>query len=66
VQTTAGKILFTGLLEGQQTFPLKQDLRIRSGRADLIRIRMGDAAERSMGAVDMIDWQVITAPRPSR
>ena len=66
VQTTAGKILFTGLLEGQQTFPLKQDLRIRSGRADLIRIRVGDAAERSMGAVDMLDWQVIPAPRPSR
>ena len=63
VQTAAGLSLYAGLLEGQQTFALKEDLRIRSGRADLIRIRVGDAAERSLGAVDMIEWQVISAPR---
>ena len=66
VQTAAGLSLYAGLLEGQQTFALKEDLRIRSGRADLIRIRVGDAAERSLGAVDMIEWQVISAPRSPR
>jgi hypothetical protein len=66
VQTAAGESLYAGLLEGQQTFPLKEDLRIRSGRADLIRMQVGDAAERSLGAVDMIEWQVIPAPRPPR
>ena len=63
VQTATGVTLFTGLLEGQQTFPLNQDLRIRSGRADLIRIRVGEAAERSLGVVNMIDWQTIPAAR---
>jgi hypothetical protein len=66
VQTAAGESLYAGVLEGQQTVPFKEGLRIRSGRADLIKIRVGDAAERNLGAVDMIEWQVISAPRSPR
>jgi hypothetical protein len=61
VQNGAGEILHAGVLEGQRSFSLSAGLRIRSGRADLIRLRMGPDPERNLGPVEMIEWQTFPA-----
>jgi len=61
VQTGSGNILYTGVLEGQRSFSLSAGLRVRSGRADLIRLRVGPDPERKLGPVEMIDWQTFPA-----
>ena len=61
VQTGSGDILYTGVLEGQRNFSLRAGLRVRSGRADLIRLRVGPDPERNLGPVEMIDWQTFPA-----
>ena len=61
VQTGSGDILHTGVLEGQRSFSLSAGLRVRSGRADLIRLRVGPDPERKLGPVEMIDWQTFPA-----
>lgn len=57
VQNGAGDSLYAGVLEGQRSFSLGAGLRIRSGRSDLIRLRIGGDPERSLGPVEMIEWQ---------
>lgn len=61
VQTGSGNTLYTGVLEGQRSFSLSAGLRVRSGRADLIRLRVGPDPERKLGPVEMIDWQTFPA-----
>ena len=61
VKTGSGNILYTGVLEGQRSFSLRAGLRVRSGRADLIRLRVGPDPERKLGPVEMIDWQTFPA-----
>jgi hypothetical protein len=61
VQSGSGNILYTGVLEGQRSFSLSEGLRVRSGRADLIRLRVGPDPERKLGPVEMIDWQTFPA-----
>jgi hypothetical protein len=61
VQTSSGDILHSGVLKGQRRFSLSSGLRVRSGRADLIRLRVGPDPERKLGPVEMIDWQTFPA-----
>jgi hypothetical protein len=61
VQSGSGNILYAGVLEGQRSFSLSAGLRVRSGRADLIRLRVGPDPERKLGPVEMIDWQTFPA-----
>jgi hypothetical protein len=61
VEATDGSSLYFGLLEGSQSFPVGEGLRMRAGRPDLIRIRWPGGSERVLGSVDDLDWKEIRA-----
>ncbi len=66
VRDADNKVLFTDQLNGQRLFRLGHGLRLRSGRADLVRIRIGNQPERSLGDVSMVDWRLFPPePAPS-
>jgi hypothetical protein len=56
VRNSDGALLVAELLDGQRRFPLGRGLRIRSGRADLVRIQLTNQPERPLGTVDWIGW----------
>ena len=56
VRSTDGLLLFSGELNGQRSFPLRSGLMIRSGRADLVQLRVNGQPERKLGSVDWIGW----------
>jgi hypothetical protein len=56
VRSTEGVLLFSGELNGQRSFPLRSGLMIRSGRADLVRLRVNGKPERQLGPIDFFDW----------
>jgi hypothetical protein len=59
VETSDGRSLYFGLLEGGRSFPLREGLRVRAGRPDLILIRWPGGSQRVLGSVEEIDWQTI-------
>ena len=59
VRSTEGVLLFSGELNGQRSFPLRSGLMIRSGRADLVRLRVNGKPERQLGPIDLVDWITI-------
>lgn len=59
VRSTDGAQLFYGELDGQRSFPLGSGLMIRSGRADLIYLRVNGQPERKLGSIDSLDWTTI-------
>jgi len=61
VRSSEGVLLFSGELNGQRSFPLRSGLKIRSGRADLVYLRVNRQPERQLGSVDLLAW---TAFRP--
>jgi hypothetical protein len=56
VRSTEGVLLFSGELNGQRSFPLRSGLMVRSGRADLVRLRVNGKPERQLGPIDFFDW----------
>ena len=56
VRSTDGVLLFSGELNGQRSFPLRSGLMIRSGRADLVQLRVNGQPERKLGSIDWIGW----------
>ncbi|MEI6830167.1 MAG: DUF4115 domain-containing protein [Synechococcaceae cyanobacterium ELA445] len=56
-----GSILFTGELKGTRRFPLGQGLKVRSGRPDLVTVRVGQGPPRRLGRVEQVEWKPITA-----
>ena len=56
VRSTDGVLLFSGELNGPRSFPLRNGLMIRSGRADLVRLRVNGQPERKLGSIDWIGW----------
>jgi hypothetical protein len=56
VRSTDGVLLFSGELNGQRNFPLRSGLMIRSGRADLVQLRVNGQLERKLGSIDWLDW----------
>ena len=59
VRSTEGVLLFSGELNGQRSFPLRSGLMVRSGRADLVRLRVSGKPERQLGPIDLVDWITI-------
>lgn len=59
VEARDGTSLYFGLLEGNQSFPVGEGLRVRAGRPDLIRISWPGGSERVMGSVEDLNWQEI-------
>jgi hypothetical protein len=62
VEASDGTSLYYGLLEGDQSFPVGDGLRIRAGRPDLIEIHWPGGSQQTLGSVDDLDWQEIRAP----
>ena len=65
VRSTEGVLLFSGELNGQRSFPLRSGLMIRSGRADLVRLRVNGTPERQLGPIDLVDWITIRPNTPA-
>ena len=65
VRSTEGVLLFSGELNGQRSFPLRSGLMIRSGRADLVRLRVNGTPERQLGPIDLVDWITIRPNAPA-
>lgn len=59
VRSSEGVLLFSGDLEGERSFPLRDGLRIRSGRADLVQMQVTGQPERTLGPIDFLDWTTI-------
>ncbi|MCP9879769.1 DUF4115 domain-containing protein [Cyanobium sp. A1C-AMD] len=58
VEDLKGRQVFDGILQpgAPKRFLLAQGLRLRSGRADLLFIAMGDAVPKPLGEVGDLDW----------
>lgn len=58
VEDLKGRQVFDGVLQpgAPKRFPLAQGLRLRSGRADLLFIGVGDAVPKPLGEVGDLDW----------
>jgi hypothetical protein len=65
VRSTDGVLLFSGELNGQRSFPLRSGLMIRSGRADLVYVRVNGQPERKLGLVDWIYWTTFQPAPPA-
>ena len=65
VRSSDGVLLFSGELNGQRSFPLRSGLMIRSGRADLVRLRVNGQPERKLGLVDWIYWTTFQPAPPA-
>jgi hypothetical protein len=66
VRSTEGVLLFSGELNGQRSFPLRSGLMIRSGRADLVQLRVNGQPERKLGSIDWIGWTTFKPGPTSR
>jgi len=65
VRSTDGVLLFSGELNGQRSFPLSSGLMIRSGRADLVYLRVKGQPERKLGSIDWLDWTTFQPDPPA-
>jgi hypothetical protein len=60
VRTPAGEVLFRGMLEGEQRFPIGESLEVRAGRPHALQVGVGDAPARPLGGVDDYGWRRIS------
>lgn len=60
VRTPQGEVLFRGLLDGRQSFPLGDGLEVRSGRPHALLVEAGAAPPRPLGGVNDFGWRRIT------
>jgi len=65
VRSSEGVLLFSGELNGTRSFPLRRGLMIRSGRADLVQLRVNGQPERQLGPVELIDWTTFSPDAPA-
>ena len=65
VRSSEGVLLFSGELNGTRSFPLRSGLMIRSGRADLVQLRVNGQPERQLGPVEFIDWTTFSPDSPA-
>jgi transcriptional regulator with XRE-family HTH domain len=56
------KLVFEGNFQGKKLFPLGKGLELRSGRPDLVKIRLGDQPAKALGSIDRIEWVSIKPP----
>lgn len=58
VEDLKGRQVFGGILQpgAPKRFPLAQGLRLRSGRADLLFVVVGDAVPKPLGEIGDLDW----------
>ena len=58
VEDHKGRLVFDAILQPGEPkrFPLAQGLRLRSGRADLLFVAVGDAVPKPLGDVGDLDW----------
>jgi hypothetical protein len=64
VRSTDGVLLFSGELTGQRSFPLRNGVMIRSGRADLVQLRVNGQPERALGPIAFTGWSTFR-PAPA-
>jgi cytoskeletal protein RodZ len=65
VRNQAGAVLFRGTLEGEQRFPLDQELRVLAGRPDLVLVSRGAAPAQPLGPIEAVTWRRFSpAPAP--
>lgn len=62
VQSAGRQVLFKGTFKGERLFPIGQGVKLLAGRPDLVRVRVGSAAARPLGAIDQIRWVSISVP----
>jgi len=65
VRSSEGVLLFSGVLNGTRSFPLRSGLMIRSGRADLVQLQVNGQPERQLGPVELIDWTTFSPDSPA-
>jgi len=65
VRSTEGVLLFSGELNGQRSLPLRSGLMIRSGRADLVQLRVNGQPERQLGPIELLNWTTIRPDAPA-
>ena len=59
MRNAKGESLHYGLFNGQLSFPNPAGLEVRAGRSDQITVVMGNAAPRTLGTIDQLDWWLI-------
>lgn len=68
VTSPQGQTLFSGIFEGEKTFPLGSGLRVLAGRPDLVTVQVGDGPAKVMGPITQVQWRrfgpAATAPAP--
>ena len=65
VRSSEGVLLFSGELNGTRSFPLRSGLMIRSGRADLVQLRVNGQPERQLGPIELLDWTTFSPDAPA-
>ena len=58
-------VLYSGELDGTRVFPLVNSLRLRSGRADRVRLEVSGQPATPMGPFNFYGWVTIAPPQPS-
>jgi cytoskeletal protein RodZ len=56
VRDQSGKVLFEGLLSGEQRFPLALGLEVLAGRPDLVRASVKGGEARPLGTISDVKW----------
>ena len=56
------KVLFQGLFQGSQDFPLGDGLQVRAGRPDLVLVGLGDQPPKLLGTIEIIKWVTFKPP----
>lgn len=56
------QLLFEGLLQGEQIFPLEQGLQVLAGRPDLVVVGLGDQSPNVLGSIETIQWVTFKPP----
>lgn len=66
VQTLAGEVLYVNTLQQGEgtTIRLRNGLRIRSGRPDLLEVAVGDQPFQPLGPVYDLNWRTVRPPVP--
>jgi hypothetical protein len=66
VRSTDGVLLFSGEFKGERSFPLRNGVMIRSGRADLVYLQVNGQPERKLGSINWLNWTTFQPALPAR